>query len=230
MILGIYSDLHSNLPALHNAIKQGRKLGVERWISLGDSIGLFPFANEVLFLQRSIASDSIMGDHEEILLSGAPMSHSITGNFTICKQREEILDENLVYLSLLPRSKDIFINDLYIKINHTLNESSYTYNKYEINLLPFMRSKRSPDIVFFGHTHFRTYIQTSKSCILNPGSLGFPVDGSGQGSYLIYDTKNKVHEFHYVNLEAESLIDMIIKKSYPKKLIEYIKNGFIWKK
>ncbi|WP_321150948.1 metallophosphoesterase family protein, partial [Aeromonas jandaei] len=117
MIIGMFADLHSNLPALEAMVEKfGRK--IDLWMSAGDSVGLFPQVNETLSLLRHLNVHMVCGDHERFLISGDTMSWSYTGNQALQAQRKSITKENFDYLCSLPERLDFNIDGLNIRLIH----------------------------------------------------------------------------------------------------------------
>jgi len=69
-MIAIVSDLHANLEAAEAVMGHCRKLGVEQIYCLGDVIGYGPDPVALAQLARSHFTISLMGNHEEALVTG----------------------------------------------------------------------------------------------------------------------------------------------------------------
>jgi diadenosine tetraphosphatase ApaH/serine/threonine PP2A family protein phosphatase len=69
-VIAILSDIHGNLEALSVVLERCEKLGVTDYLCLGDVIGYGPEPVPVARLAKARFSVSLMGNHEEALVSG----------------------------------------------------------------------------------------------------------------------------------------------------------------
>jgi putative phosphoesterase len=228
MIIGAYSDLHSNLPAFEAllTVTSGR---VDQWLCAGDSVGLFPQVNQVLDLQRKHNVIAVLGDHERMLLSGECMAHSYTGNQALIVQRREISESNKAYLSDLKDSLDLELDGVRIKLTHNIHLTDWEVSrKYNIKQDELDAQYLGFDYVVFGHTHLATVLYGRNVIALNPGSAGFPVDAGHRPSAILLDTRLRTFEFVRFDMDTILLRKCIKDAKYNPKLIEYLDNNFRW--
>jgi len=227
MILGIYSDLHANMPALD--AMQVAAGHIDQWVALGDSVGLYPQVNEVLDWQRKHSVVYVRGDHEVALFGGGGLSGSFTGTESIKKQAQIISTENLNILSGLPSSCNLESNGLKICATHFLSSDSHiTESKYVIDLSLLEKKYEGYDFVFFGHTHLPAVLYGRNTIFINPGSAGFPVDVTRRCSMVTLDTERRCFDFVRFDYDADKLIKVIEDSGYNQKLIAYIRNEHRW--
>lgn len=69
-MIAILSDLHGNLEATQAAIDTCTRMGVTEYLCLGDVVGYGPDPVAVGGLVRSTFSESLLGNHEEALVTG----------------------------------------------------------------------------------------------------------------------------------------------------------------
>jgi predicted phosphodiesterase len=64
---GIFSDIHSNLEALHAVLTDMHEQGVTHPICLGDIVGYNANPRECLQVVREMSCPTIRGNHDEIV-------------------------------------------------------------------------------------------------------------------------------------------------------------------
>jgi predicted phosphodiesterase len=227
MIIGVYADLHANLPALEAMQKSAGK--VDQWVALGDSVGLYPQVNEVLDWQCQNDAIYVRGDHEVALTEGTDLPGSFTGTESIKKQAEVLTAANLNVLFGLQSVCSFKTDGLNICATHFLNpESHKSGNKYAIDMMLLEKQYVGNDFVFFGHTHLPTVLYGRNTIFINPGSAGFPVDVERRCSMILLDTKSRFFNFVRFDYDTDRLIRVVEDCGYNKKLISYIRNGHRW--
>jgi len=227
MILGIYSDLHANMPALH--AMQVAAGTIDQWVALGDSVGLYPQVNEVLDWQRQHSVMYVRGDHEVALFGGGGLTGSFTGTESINKQAKVITAENLNILSGLPGVCNLELDGLKICATHFLSsESHIADSKYAIDLSLLEKKYEGYDFVFFGHTHLPAVLYGRNTVFINPGSAGFPVDVVRRCSMVVLDTVRRCFDFVRFDYDMDKLIKAIEDSGYNQRLIAYIRNEHRW--
>lgn len=203
---------------------------VDRWLCAGDSVGIFPYVNEVLEMQRLHQVTAVQGDHEQILLSNNIMEHSYSGNQALIAQRKVISEINREYLIGLPTTVEVSIDDLKILLTHYLvrDQSNAINEKYNFNLAQIDTDYGGYDFVIFGHTHLPAILYGKNVTALNPGSSGFPIDCIREPSYLLLDTVTGAFKLHRFKVDNSKLITGITVQKYNTKLIKYLENGYRW--
>ena len=227
MILGIYSDLHSNYPALQSM--EGIAGEVDEWVALGDSVGLFPDVNGVLDWQRRNQTHYVLGDHEEALIYGRDLEGSQSATESIKNQSRVLSIENREMLQNLKLAEDISSGGLKIRLTHFLSpESRQQDTKYSLDVSALEQIYEGYDFVLFGHTHLRTVIYGKKTIFINPGSAGFPVDVGHQCSMVTLDTVSRLFHFTLFNYDSGALVKSLEKHNYNPRFTQYINNGHSW--
>jgi len=227
MILGIYADLHANMPALD--AMQAAAGHVDQWVALGESVGLYPQVNEVLDWQRQHSVVYVQGDHESALFRDGGLPDSFTGTESIRKQAQVISTVNLEILSELPSFCNLEPDGLRICATHFLSSESHSADsKYAIDLSVLEKKYAGYDFVFFGHTHLPAVLYGCNTIFINPGSAGFPVDVERRCSMVVLDTLRRCFNFIRFDYDTDRLIKVVEDSSYNKKLVAYIRNGHRW--
>ncbi len=227
MKIGIFSDLHSNIYALNEMFMDG--VEVEKWICLGDFVGLFPNVNEVIEELDKRMVITVKGDHEVYLLSDRKMSYSTTGNDSIEKQREILKPENKEFIANLEESISLDLNGLNIFASHRLIlDDNSSDSKYSINLELIDSEYGRFDILLYGHTHLPLVTYCKNLLVMNPGSAGFPVDLIKKPSYIIFDSNNLSYQIRRFEFNKQLLLQDIKANNYNPKFLDYIRNHFRW--
>lgn len=75
MKLGIITDIHSNIIALNEVLKQFEKIEIDKIICCGDIIGIGPSPEEVVQALMQVRDKliTVRGNHEKYLLDGLPV-------------------------------------------------------------------------------------------------------------------------------------------------------------
>lgn len=94
-----------------------------------------------------------------------------------------ILGGNNDFFSELPREEEFFVDGLHLFITHGHN---YFVTMGEEDLIREARG-RGADIVMYGHTHKPSYTKTEDLIIVNPGSIAYPRQSGGKGSYMLME-------------------------------------------
>jgi len=224
MILGIYSDLHSNRPALRS---MRQAFGhVDRWISLGDSVGLFPSVNAVVDWQRRAEVLAVAGDHETHLLSGQAMTHSYTGNAALEYQRSVISQENWDYLRGLATTGVFEIDGIRFYLAHTASRDDWSH--VEPDAADFEKLFPDCDFALLGHTHLPSTRYGRNLVVLNPGSAGFPVDVARLPSAIRFDTTSGRWDLIRFEPSKVDMLRMLKDEWGTDGLVRYIENDFRW--
>ncbi|WP_336784149.1 metallophosphoesterase family protein [Paenibacillus illinoisensis] len=215
MKLGIVSDVHSNLPAFMSVLEHMESQGVDKRISLGDTVGYGPFPNECVDLTLSHFNFILKGNHDEASYDTETASYmNPLAKTAIEWTSKKLTKENKETLKNLEYG---FVTEDGIMFVHGSPEAPFQYISRIANAInAFMNPIEDFQIAFVGHTHvpavwqtedhksayvepeFNTnhntisewehYIGTERT-IVNVGSVGQPRDNDPRASYAIFDTE-----------------------------------------
>lgn len=210
MKIGIISDVHSNIDALKKVFEEFDKRGVEKYICIGDVIGIGPFPKEcVSFLMEKYEKDKFLsyvrGNHENYLINGIPdRNHFDEGAKPLSEEEKgnhrwnhsNLTEKEIDFIRTRPNKDAITVLDKKIVIEHYPmddNGKFKTFHKIPTKeQLEEYYDIKDADIYLFGHTHVRCFYEDESKMFINPGSLGCPinVDGASCGILDIQGRKS----------------------------------------
>ncbi len=178
MKIGVFQDLHANLPALKKAIEIFRIYHCEKMVHVGDLIGIGPYPKECLELSLATREmEFIMGNHDYLYPFGIPKLMSDEEKKHQEWTHQQIGDSYQSYVQSWPFSKEIELgNNRSITFQHygfdkkTNWFKEYIDNPNSSDLDELFDGYRS-DIIFYGHNHLASDIN-GKCRYVNLGSAG----------------------------------------------------------
>jgi len=193
--LAILSDIHANLPALEAVIEDLSQFTVDYVIVAGDVINFGPFTRQVV--QRVIENKwaVIRGNGELFLLDydtpRAPKEWRDPIDFPIPPWLNRQLDSSSKNaIATWADTLTLRFSDApSIRVVHGTPQSHWE------SLYPILKDEKIAEIladveentVIAGHTHLPMDRQSGKWHLLNPGSVGVPLDGQFSASYMLLD-------------------------------------------
>ncbi len=188
MKTGLLYDVHGNLPALDAVLADAREAGVERFVLGGDYALFGGWPAETVERLRSLDADWIRGNGERWTARPDDAPEEVHGAIAAC--RELLGDQTVVQLAELPAT---------LERDGTL----YCHGSPESDVVSFL-PEPAPDEdgllagvvqrrLVFGHTHLQ-FTRTGGDGIelLNPGSVGMPMDGDTRAAYAVVDARGAV--------------------------------------
>jgi putative phosphoesterase len=202
MRVGIVSDVHNNVDALHYALEQMRNCDVV--LGLGDLISDYRVDVQVLQMARDAGVINIVGNHEKSILRH-PGS----------QVRQRLSGETLDYLGCLPASREINVDGRKVHVAHgsPWDDPIDTRCVYVVErdraALARVATTTQADVVLLGHTHQAMAVRQERTLVLNPGSCGEARDSSGRLSFAILDGVSGVATVFVIRpgLEPERLLE-----------------------
>lgn len=209
MKIVLFSDIHSNLPALQAFFKDVDNRAHDAMYCLGDLVGYNIWPNEVIEEIRKRKISTIAGNYDfgigrksdDCGCAYKTNAEKANGTVSISVTNELINDTNRAYLRTLPAHltlefqlnndplRLLLVHGSPRKINEYLFE-----DRAEKSMLRIMEQANA-DIMCFGHTHqpYHRILNSGDAShphfrhAINLGSVGKPKDRDNRGSYVILE-------------------------------------------
>ena len=203
----VVSDIHANWPALQAIGEQADAI-----VCLGDIVSYGPFPRECVAWVRERATYAIRGNHDTALShgveSGAAAFKRALAVATIERHRSLLPDDDLAWLRELPIQADFRFDDYRFHAVHASPmDPLYSYRLTpelpDEELKKEVESVRA-DIVLLGHTHLPMSRGAWTKVVVNPGSVGQPLDGDPRASYAVIE--DGVAEIRRVEYDVEETV------------------------
>ncbi|MFH0945147.1 MAG: metallophosphoesterase family protein [Planctomycetota bacterium] len=241
MLHAIFSDIHSNLPALDAVLAEADARHADSLLCLGDLVGYGPHPCEVIDRVRSLDCPVVAGNHDR-----AAVELLDSSCFNVCARRaiewtaRRLDADRKQYLARLP----LTLEDGGISAVHGTRDEpeEFLYLKTTQEAGVLMRSQRQ-FLEVFGHTHvplsfLRQNGGTTRSfsrdldlrevdrALVNVGSVGQPRDEDTRATFVLFDDERRHLEICRVPYDIERVSAEIIAAGLPALLSERLRFGF----
>jgi putative phosphoesterase len=196
------SDLHANLPALEAFFSYLRQNGLDREpvYFLGDYVNLGPFPDETVTLLREFPGTAwLAGNHDRYIVNERALdNNAYFGNpqgALHCRwTRNQLSAANIEWLRGLKVRHQFDAGAFHIDMVHGRHDSDEeTLDENAIDT--------SRDTLYIcGHTHVPRDQAVGRSRILNPGSLGKPLDRDNRAAFGIVDISGSSVSFDVIRI------------------------------
>ncbi len=227
MRIGIISDIHSNLEALTSVLGALEAQRVEKVICLGDVVGYGASVNECCAQVRSAVETTLLGNHDAAV-SGR-MDYSFyydAARHALDWTAARIEPEHLAWLRSLPYTHRI--GEIAFSHGSPVLAENYDYVfavEQARELVPHLA--RLADVTFIGHSHLckafalgpggdvndiaasRFGLRRGYKYIVSVGSVGQPRDYDNRAGFTVYDSRDRVVEYHRVTYDVEAAAQKI---------------------
>ncbi|HTX54092.1 MAG TPA: YfcE family phosphodiesterase [Candidatus Baltobacteraceae bacterium] len=234
MRLLVVSDIHGNWPALQ-AIREE----ADAVLCLGDIVSYGPFPRECVAWVRECARYVVRGNHDSALAFGSdPQAAGFKRHLaaaTMAVHRALLAPEDVAWLQALPTDVSFRADDYRLYAVHaTPKDPLFSYQLTpdldDEDLKKEVEDVRA-DLIFAGHTHLPMSRGAWTKVVVNPGSVGQPLDGDPRASYAIvqdgvaeirraeYDIGATIAGIRGMGLADEiaaALVDILRKGSAPQ--------------
>jgi predicted phosphodiesterase len=243
MRYAVISDIHANLEALLAFFQRATELKINEVICLGDIVGYNASPNECVDVLRSKNARCLMGNHD---IRAAGLKHAGDFNQTaeaaLAWTIENLTEENKAFLKSLPLTQRV--DNLFFAMHGAVNDiDEYVRGRQAATTQINLVKELGLNLCFFGHTHIgAVYAECNGSVdaveeesfklrgdcayLINPGSIGQPRDSNPMPSFLVYDSRTRIVEFHRIDYDVNSAVEKIISAGLPKRLAERLKLGW----
>jgi putative phosphoesterase len=226
----VVSDIHANWPALQ-AIREETDLVV----CLGDIVSYGPFPRECVAWVRERAAYAIRGNHDTALghggETGAAAFKKALALATLEQHRRLLSASELAWLGDLPTETSFRVDDYRLHAFHaTPTDHLFSYRitpDLDDDELKKEVAEVRADIVLLGHTHLPMSRGAWTKVVVNPGSVGQPLDGDPRASYaVIEDGMAQIRRVEYdIEATASGIREMGLAEDAATSLVAILKTG-----
>jgi predicted phosphodiesterase len=183
-VLGILYDIHGNIPALGRVLDEAAALGVDRWLLGGDYGTPSPWPEETIARLRELSNATWIRGNGERWLREPPLD------------RPEVMESYKLFAGSYPEG---LVDWLYaLPPQAELDGSLFVHGSPLSDVESFHAEPQEDDerllngvrdrTVVFGHSHLQFRRPgPSGTELLNPGSVGMPLDGDVRSAWATWD-------------------------------------------
>lgn len=225
--IAIVADIHANKYALNIFLKYIEEENIKSVLNIGDFVQIGPNPYEV---SNIILNDTrfinILGNNETSLFEIDETSE----NDEIAHRlwTREQMKENYEKIKLINKTKIITRDNVKIFMIHSIeNDINGMPSLCTDSNVSFVKDYEDffADIVVFGHTHEKLYIEHNGKIFINPGSLGCSKNGTIDFAILQLDDKQNIKcDFKSLEYDKTELIKDYYNNNVPDK--EFILKSF----
>jgi putative phosphoesterase len=197
MKIALLSDIHGNSAALRGTLAEARKAGAEELFILGDLVGYYYDARDVLDQLAEWPHTMIGGNHEDWLTRmrtepSVAAAYRTKYGSALDIARQTLNEADLDWLTGLPPRLSKSIGGIDFELCHGApdDRDRYVYpNAEEAELAACEIAGR---LVLMGHTHYPMVSLRAGCTLVNPGSVGQARDLGGFAAWMLIDTATGV--------------------------------------
>jgi predicted phosphodiesterase len=193
-VLGILYDIHGNLPALGRVLEEASGLDIDRWLLGGDYGTPSPWPEETLARLKELPNATwIRGNGERWLKEPPEDRPEVMEVYDLF--RGTYPEELVEWLYALPPQAELN-GVLYVHGSPLSDVESFHAEPHEDDekLLNGVRDRT----VVFGHSHLQfRHPGPSNTDLLNPGSVGMPLDGDVRAAWATWDGDFEFYRTEY---------------------------------
>ncbi|GMU21669.1 MAG: phosphoesterase [Phycisphaerae bacterium] len=193
MRLLIISDIHANPWALAAVEQDAGQF--DHVICAGDAVNYGPAPTVTIEWLRQHGAITVRGNHDHAVAFHADPKASLAKQPLALAMRDwtraQLGPDDLAWLARLPLSLRWEIGGVHFAVTHaTPIDPLYDYRLTPRGcdaILDDVDGKVQADVLVVGHTHFPLIRRHGNLQIVNPGSLGQPLDGDARAPYLLWE-------------------------------------------
>lgn len=242
----LFSDVHSNRPALDSVLRDAKTKGELTGIyHLGDLVGYAPWPNEVVSMLQSAGIPGVAGNYDSTVAT----AYKHCGCRSENAQQEELAHQSFSWtLEHTSESAKRYLRSLPFRIdirpfgghqagptlrlvhgNQVLNTVYVTEDRSDDFLAKMAEGMgaKAGDAIAFGHTHKPWHRVVHDVHFVNTGSVGRPKDGDPRACYVLLDvTESGVEvEFVRVQYDVEEAARGILASELPDEFADFLRTG-----
>jgi predicted phosphodiesterase len=232
MRIAVVSDIHGNLDAFAQCLKDIDRSGVDGIFNLGDAIGYGPQPEEVLVLLEKKGVSNILGNHELAAIDIDYRSDFSPQAISSLERTVAYLTSaSLSYIKGLPYFRHM---EGALMVHGCPPDSPTIYmNHMSLSEIKETFASNSFDIAFVGHTHrlmLMSYdgrhiefdplnqdtvgLKPGHRHIVNVGAVGQPRDGDPRAKYVIWDSHKNILEIRRVAYNIDRTSNLILQRGF----------------
>jgi putative phosphoesterase len=229
----IISDIHANPWAL--AAVEHEAGAVDHVLFAGDAVNYGPRPREVVSWLRERHAVAVRGNHDHaVAFSADPRATATKQAIALAMRdwtRSQLDDEDRHWLGQLPLTLEQEIAGVSFALCHaTLADPLYDYRLTPTSpdwLLSEVAAHIKADVLVLGHTHLPMIRPRNGSMIVNPGSVGQPLDGDARSAFVLWEDGQLASRRVEYNTHAAiaALQEVPLRPEYRTTLIRTIQTG-----
>lgn len=235
MRIAIFSDVHSNLPALEAVLADIDGTGVNERYAVGDLVGYAPWPNEVLERLRSEGFPIVMGnyddgtayDRDECGCAYTDPTEKALGDESFAWTKARTTEENKAWLrTFAPEVRFEADGNRYLLVHGSprrMNE--YLYEDKPVETFARIAAGADADVIVCGHTHKPYDKRVGETRFVNVGSAGKPKDGDPRACWALLDTAAESVEFRRVVYDIERAARAIEASTLPSEFAAQLREA-----
>jgi diadenosine tetraphosphatase ApaH/serine/threonine PP2A family protein phosphatase len=240
MRIGIISDIHSNLEALTQSLAALERRRPDRVICLGDVVGYGASVNECCELVRKVSEVTLLGNHDAAVAGRMDYSfYYDAARHALDWTASRIAPDHLEWLRSLPHAHRI--ENVQFTHGNPISPEAYEYVfaiEQARELLPHL--DELADVNFIGHSHLckafalnaagdvaevvatKFGLRRGYKYVVSVGSVGQPRDCDNRACFVVYDTVERIVEYHRaaydIETAAQKIFDADLALNFGKRL------------
>ncbi|MDP3142410.1 MAG: metallophosphoesterase family protein [Candidatus Omnitrophota bacterium] len=240
MRYGIFSDVHSNLPALEAVIAAFQKEAIDQYICIGDIVGYAANPKECITRIRELRPVLVAGNHDWAcvdMIGTRELNPAAQEAVNWTKQQLSVEEKDFL------KSLELLIDDDKFTLVHGTLDNPEDFNYLSDQLDAQVNFELlSGHLCFIGHTHvpgifigqdnhteymqrYPLQLSYQSKYIVNTGSVGQPRDRDPRASYCIFDCANQTIEIKRVDYDIKEAQKRIVAAGLPIFLSERLALG-----
>ena len=240
MKIAVISDIHANLVALQEVVKDMTNEGCERVICLGDIVLAGPQPKETIDFIKQQDWLVIQGNTDKLIVDfGSEVLEMLQQRFPVIAKSivddiAQLTDDDIAYLNELPPQVMLEVEGLNL---HLVHGSPRANNEDIMPNMPLetieeIISDTTADLILCGHTHIPCGYQTNgNQTVVNVGSVGRPMTPTPLACYVVLEIENGKFtlKHKFIDYDREKAAKLIADRGFEgaDRLAELIINPVV---